>query len=128
MTEGLDRTDPSHDGDGMSAAPASGATASVPLCFIVDGAPSIRHFLSLVLHGVGLETEEFADDASFRQALHRSAPDLVFFDVGLESAAAIEAMLDLGKRGYPGFVQLVSDRGAAVLEHVKSIGEQRGLR
>jgi EAL domain-containing protein (putative c-di-GMP-specific phosphodiesterase class I) len=101
----------------------------VPTCFIVDDEPSIRHFLSLILHGVGLETEEFADGASFRQAMGGpAAPQLVFLDVGLESAAAIETVTDLGKRGYVGFVQLVSGRGSAVLEHVKSIGQQHGLQ
>ena len=34
----------------------------------------------------------------------------------------------LGKRGYFGFVQLMSNRGSAVLEHVKSIGEQHKLQ
>ena len=100
----------------------------MPVCFVVDEEPSIRSFLSLVLHGVGIDTEEFADGASFRQALERRAPDLVFLDVGLESAEAIEAVVDLGKRGYFGFVQLMSNRGSAVLEHVKSVGEQHKLQ
>ena len=105
-----------------------GGAASVPVCFVVDDQPSIRHFLSLVLHGVGIETEEFADHTSFRQAMDRRAPALVFLDVGLQSADAIETVADLGKRGYRGFVQLMSTRGSAVLEHVKSIGDQCGLQ
>src|SRR5689334_22547220 len=31
----------------------------VPLCFVVEGQPSIRHFLSLMLQGSGVDTEEF---------------------------------------------------------------------
>jgi len=34
----------------------------------------------------------------------------------------------LGKRGYFGFVQLMSSRGLAVLEHVKNIGEEHKLQ
>ena len=36
-------------------------------------------------------------------------------------------MVALGKHGYRGAVQLMSNRGAAVLEHVKSIGVQHKL-
>lgn len=128
MTEGLDRRHQPHGGSTTTDAPGTKAgAAAVPMCYVVDDQPSIRHFLSLVLHGVGVETAEFADSASFRQALDRRAPDLVFLDVGLESAEAIETVTDLGKRGYVGFVQLMSNRGAAVLEHVRGIGEQQGL-
>jgi EAL domain-containing protein (putative c-di-GMP-specific phosphodiesterase class I) len=128
MTEGVDRGHQSDAGNATTAASqARVGTASVPVCFVVDGTPNIRNFLSLVLHGVGIETEEFADGASLRQALDRRAPDLVFLDVGLESAEAIETVTNLGKRGYVGFVQLMSNRGSAVLEHVKSVGEQQGL-
>ena len=39
------------------------APAGVPICYVVDEEPSIRHFLSLVLHGAGVDTIEFADGA-----------------------------------------------------------------
>jgi EAL domain-containing protein (putative c-di-GMP-specific phosphodiesterase class I)/FixJ family two-component response regulator len=114
---------------GDAASDESGSqSAVVPLCFVVDEEPSIRHFLSLILHGSGIDTEEFADGASFRKAMERSNPDLVFLNVGLESSEAIESVVALGKRGYFGFVQLMSSRGSAVLEHVKSVGEQHRLQ
>lgn len=125
MTEGLGVP---QSPNGEAATDASGKdSASVPVCFIVDEEPSIRHFLSLILHGAGLDTEEFTDGESFRQALQRPS-ELVFLDVGLEAADAIESVVALGKRGYFGFVQLMSSRGAAVLEHVKSIGEEHRLQ
>jgi EAL domain-containing protein (putative c-di-GMP-specific phosphodiesterase class I)/CheY-like chemotaxis protein len=99
-----------------------------PLCFVADVDGSIRHFLSLVLHGSGIDTEEFADGATFRAALARRAPDLVFLNISLESTEAIECVVALGRHGYPGYVQLMSGRGSAVLEHVKSIGEQHRLK
>ncbi len=104
------------------------AAARVPLAFIVDGDASIRSFLSLVLHGVGVDTEEFADGQTFRLALVRRAPDLVFLNVALESAEAIECVMALGTRSYAGYVQLMSNRGLAVLQHVKSIGMQQRLQ
>ena len=55
-------------------------------------------------------------------------PELVFLNVGLESVDAIESVIALGKLGYFGFVQLMSNRGSAVLEHVKSVGNQHGLQ
>jgi EAL domain-containing protein (putative c-di-GMP-specific phosphodiesterase class I) len=118
-----------------TAAPVAGArpdtgvgSARVPICHVVDDDGSIRHFVSLILHGAGVDTEEFADGKTFCRALSKRLPDLVFLNVGLESAEAIEAIIHLGKRGYFGFVQLMSSRGSAVLEHVKSVGQQQHLQ
>jgi EAL domain-containing protein (putative c-di-GMP-specific phosphodiesterase class I) len=111
-----------------AAGDADGVPGRVPLCYVIDDEPSIRHFLSLILHGGGIDTEEFGDGVSFRQAMTKGQPDLVFLNVGLESVDAIESVIALGKRGYFGFVQLMSNRGSAVLEHVKSVGEQHRLQ
>ncbi len=131
MSEGTNSGPPS-GGASVNGAPdtggASSTTAPVPVSFVVDEDSSIRHFLSLILHGAGVDTVEFADGKSFAQALAKRLPDLVFLNVGLESGEAIEAIVTLGKRGYFGFVQLISNRGSAVLEHVKSVGEQHKLQ
>jgi EAL domain-containing protein (putative c-di-GMP-specific phosphodiesterase class I) len=103
------------------------APGSAPLCYVADEEPSIRHFLSLVLHGAGIDTMEFADGAALRKAIEKRVPALVFHNISLESADAIESVVTLGKHGYRGPVQLMSNRGAAVLEHVKGIGEQHKL-
>jgi len=103
------------------------APGPTPLCYVVDEEASIRHFLSLVLHGSGIDTVEFSDGAAFRAAIQKSAPVLIFLNVSLDSADAIESVLALGKCGYRGAVQLMSNRGAAVLEHVKSVGVQHKL-
>lgn len=99
----------------------------VPLCFVVDEEPSIRHFLSLVLHGSGTDTMEFADGAAMREAIGKCKPDLVFHNVSLDSADSIQSMIALGKGGYGGSVQLMSARGGAVLEHVKGVGVKHKL-
>src|SRR5215813_975934 len=104
------------------------APGGAPLCYVVDEESSIRHFLSLVLHGSGVDTVEFPDGASMRKAFEARAPALVFINISLESADAIETVVALGKGRYRGPVQLMSARGAAVLEHVKGIGTQHKLQ
>jgi EAL domain-containing protein (putative c-di-GMP-specific phosphodiesterase class I) len=93
----------------------------------VDEEPSIRHFLSLILHGAGVDTVEFPDGSSMRKAVEARPPALVFHNISLESNDAIESMVALRKLKYRGAVQLMSARGAAVLEHVKGIGAQHKL-
>jgi EAL domain-containing protein (putative c-di-GMP-specific phosphodiesterase class I)/CheY-like chemotaxis protein len=114
----------------MTGAPGHALSASgeTPVCFVADDDASIRHFLSLILHGAGIDTEEFADGPSFRAAVADRPADLVFLNIALESADAIESVVALGKQGFFGFVQLMSNRGSAVLEHVKSIGEQHRMQ
>jgi EAL domain-containing protein (putative c-di-GMP-specific phosphodiesterase class I)/CheY-like chemotaxis protein len=109
-------------------AEAASAAALAPLCFVVDTDASIRHFLSLILHGAGIDTEEFPDGQAVRTVLARRAPKLVFLNIALDSADAIECVIGLGRANYTGAVQLMSSRGSAVLAHVKSIGEQHHLR
>ena len=104
------------------------APDSAPLCYVVDEESSIRHFLSLVLHGSGVDTVEFPDGTAMRKAAETRPPALIFHNISLESADAIESVLALGKLRYRGPVQLMSARGAAVLEHVKAIGTQHKLQ
>jgi EAL domain-containing protein (putative c-di-GMP-specific phosphodiesterase class I) len=107
---------------------AEGGEARTPLCYVIDGDGSIRHFLSLILHGAGIDTEEFADGQGLRQAIARRPPDLICLDIPLESAEAIACVVALGAATYRGPVQLISNRGSAVLAHVKSIGDQQRLQ
>lgn len=126
MTEVLERPAPGEAPVATAADSAPGANRT-PLCFVLEEEPSIRHFLSLILHGSGVDTEEFADGAALRQAIAKGKPDLIFINIPLDSGDAIESVVSLGKQGYFGFVQLMSNRGSAVLEHVKSIGEQHKM-
>jgi EAL domain-containing protein (putative c-di-GMP-specific phosphodiesterase class I)/CheY-like chemotaxis protein len=116
---------------GTSAAPptanAARAGARMPLCFIVDSDASTRHFLSLIMHGAGIDTEEFADGRPLADAMARRTPDAVFLNVALDLGDAIGSVEALGQRGYSGYLQLMSSRGAAVLAHVKGFGDQHRL-
>ena len=128
MTEALERTTAAPDAAAASADPATAVDPGrVPLCFVVDEDSSLRHFLSLVLHGAGIDTIEFPDGGAMRKATEQHAPDLIFHNISLESADAIESVVALGKSGLNGAVQLMSNRGAAVLDHVKNIGLQHKL-
>jgi EAL domain-containing protein (putative c-di-GMP-specific phosphodiesterase class I) len=112
--------------DAITAPPIAPANAA-PLCYVVDEEASIRHFLSLVLHGSGVDTMEFADGAAMRRALENRVPDLVFHNIPLDAADAVESMVALGRTALSCSVQLMSNRGAAVLEHVKNIGTQQQI-
>ena len=68
MTDSLDRGQQPPSGGERADAAGTGA-ASAPLCFVVDEEPSIRSFLSLILHGCGIDTQEFANGASFQRTL-----------------------------------------------------------
>jgi EAL domain-containing protein (putative c-di-GMP-specific phosphodiesterase class I) len=99
----------------------------MPVCYIFDEDAQICHFLSLTLFGRGIRTEEYSDGSSFLQAVDRRSPDLVFLNVGPDSRETIELMQALAQQGYFGFIQLMSARGSAVLDHVKKIAEQQKL-
>ncbi|MGE3150682.1 MAG: EAL domain-containing protein [Pseudorhodoplanes sp.] len=109
-----------------SAEPAP-AHDGAPLCFVVDEESSIRRFLSLIMHGSGIDSVEFPDGRSLRNALNGRHPVLICFNVSLDASDAIESIATLGKLGYKGAIQLMSSRGSAVLENIKSIGEQHSL-
>ncbi len=104
------------------------ARTGAPLCWVVDEDASLRHFLSLVLHGAGIDTVEFADGEEVRGEIGKQQPDLVFLNISLESSDAIESVIALGKAEFRGAIQLMSNRGAAVLDHVKTIGAQQKLK
>jgi EAL domain-containing protein (putative c-di-GMP-specific phosphodiesterase class I) len=118
---------PAATAKGPAPPPDASRGARTPLCFIIDSDASIRHFLSLIMHGAGVDTLELADGEALVAALTKRTPDAVFLDIALESAEAIGCVVMLGQRGYSGYVQLMSNRGAAVLAHVKSIGDQHRL-
>ena len=117
----------SHRGDDTTLASPPLSPGRAPLCFVVDDEPSIRHFLSLILHGAGVDTVDFVDGASMRSAMAQRTPDLIFLNIALDSRDAIETVVALGHHSYGGAVQLMSTRGGAVLEHVRKIGVEHNL-
>jgi EAL domain-containing protein (putative c-di-GMP-specific phosphodiesterase class I) len=111
--------------------PWSRAIASAqptPLCFIADDELGVRHFLTTLIESHDVATHSFSDANSLLAAFIRQRPDLIFLDVSLERSDAIEVIRGLADGGYKGAVQLVSGRGAEILNNVKRIGERRSLR
>jgi len=100
-----------------------------PLCFVIDGESTLRHFVSLILQGSGVDTMEFADGAALRKPAHvERPPDMIFLDVSLDIEDAMQSIEWLAGISYAGAVQLMSNRGSAVLESVKTKGEQHKLK
>ena len=56
------------------------APGGAALCHVVDEDASIRQFLSLVLHGSGIDTVEFSDGAALRHSVDTRLPDLIFHE------------------------------------------------
>ncbi|HTS42027.1 MAG TPA: EAL domain-containing response regulator [Xanthobacteraceae bacterium] len=104
------------------------AAPRAPLCFIFDADQRIRHFLSLILHGAGVDADEFHDFTDFRKKRPPRPADLIFLNIGPNSNDAVAVLEALGKARYSGVVQLMSAEGLVTLEHVKRIGEGHGLR
>jgi len=111
-----------------ATAPERTHRARTHLCFIIDSDASIRQFLSLILQGSGIDTEEFADGRTLREALQRRSPDMIFLDVGADTSHAATCIAALGAESFRGQVQLTSNRGLAALSRIKTIGEQQRLR
>ena len=99
-----------------------------PLCHVVDEDSSIRHFISLIMQGSGIDTQEFADGASFRKAIGSQKPDIVFINVPNDSDDAQKSMTVLSDSGYMGSVQLISTLPPQMIEAAKNAGLQLKLR
>jgi EAL domain-containing protein (putative c-di-GMP-specific phosphodiesterase class I)/CheY-like chemotaxis protein len=110
------------------AAGESRPVVQIPVCFVVDPDSSIRHFISLIMQGSGVDTQEFADGASFRKALGSQTPDVVFIDVPSNAEDAQKSMVALSERGCMGAVQLISTLPPQMIEGAKVTGLQQKLR
>jgi EAL domain-containing protein (putative c-di-GMP-specific phosphodiesterase class I) len=102
--------------------------ARTPLCLICDEGSSIRHFLSLIMQGAGIDAEEFANGASMRLALAGKPADLIFIDVPLDVADPVQTISALSQMGFKGAVQLIGNRGTAAMEQVRQVGERGNVR
>lgn len=96
-------------------------------CFVIDDDPGICKALCFTLRKLGLGTTEIATPAALREAIQARWPALVFLDLGLGQAGALDVLPILAAEGYRGPVQLMSGRSQAVLDEVVAAGEQQGL-
>ncbi len=112
----------------MDNANTSGAKSVTPLCLVIDEEPRIRHFLSLILQGAGVDAVEFAVGKMLRIDGQARPVDIIFLNIGLNTSEATATPNALGRSNYSGAVQLMSTHGLVVLENLKRIGEQHKLR
>ncbi|HEX2553103.1 MAG TPA: EAL domain-containing response regulator [Microvirga sp.] len=96
--------------------------------FILDDEAAIRQLIRAAVPQERFEVSEFADVGSAASALQDKSPDLIFLDLELGSGDAIEAFRAFADQGFRGTVQLMSGRGEAVLNTVKSVGDRYGFR
>jgi len=108
-------------------APQPIRNSATPLCVIVDADKSFRQFISLILHGLGIETVEATDGKALLAIRLARPPNAIFFDVSLESEDVIKSLIRLNQREFSGAVQLMSSRGAAVLNHIRKVGLEHKL-
>jgi EAL domain-containing protein (putative c-di-GMP-specific phosphodiesterase class I) len=113
---------------GPGTARVSVTKPATPLCFIVDEDPRIRHFLSLILQGAGVDAVEYPDCTSFRDERLGRPGHMIFLNIGLDTNEANKTLVTLGKARFAGAVQLMSNQGIVVLENLKKIGEQCNLK
>jgi EAL domain-containing protein (putative c-di-GMP-specific phosphodiesterase class I) len=106
----------------------SAAKSATPLCFIIDEDSRIRHFLSLILQGAGVDAVEYPDCLSFRVERLGRPGNMVFLNIGADTKEANKTLVSLGQARFAGAVQLMSSHGLVVLENLKKIGEQSNLR
>lgn len=116
-----------------SPAPVSQTSESVvdvrtALCLICDEESSIRHFLSLIMQGSGVDAKDFSSGAALRSAIGEKTVDLVFIDVPMNASDPVETINTLAQHGFTGAVQLISSRGTAAMEQVRQVGERAGIR
>lgn len=95
--------------------------------FVIDDEVGICKFVSLTLHALGLSAASFHTAGDAVTALERDQPDIVFLDVALGEADAIDVIRSLGERGYAGVVQLMSGHRSSLLDDVHRIGVLHGL-
>jgi len=103
------------------------AKSAAHLCFVIDDDPKLRHFLSLILQGAGIDAVEFTSGSAFRRARPPTPADLIFLNIGADTNDAIQTLEALSKSRYAGAVQLMSAHGLVVLENLKQIGTRHQL-
>jgi EAL domain-containing protein (putative c-di-GMP-specific phosphodiesterase class I) len=95
---------------------------------VIDDDPRICAWISRVLQKFGATSLALSNAGSLAGALAATHPAIVFLDVGLERSDAIDGIRVLGERGFQGRVQLISGKDPALLNDIRTIGEQHGLK
>jgi EAL domain-containing protein (putative c-di-GMP-specific phosphodiesterase class I)/CheY-like chemotaxis protein len=99
-----------------------------PDAFVIDDEAGVCKFISLALEDLGLAAESFQSAEAAAAALDRGGwPEIVFLDVALGQADAIDVIRSLSAKGYDGVVQLMSGHRSGLLDDVHRVGVSHGL-
>ncbi|WP_052715909.1 response regulator transcription factor [Devosia chinhatensis] len=95
-------------------------------CYVLDDDPAVNEVICGILGRNGVDFESFLSLDALLRAMASTHPDLIFLDVRLKDADAVEAVRQLHAIGYRGKIQVVSGLGAAQLSEIYRLLERYG--
>jgi EAL domain-containing protein (putative c-di-GMP-specific phosphodiesterase class I) len=98
-----------------------------PRAFVIDDEEGICKFIAAGAISLGYEADYFTSAPPALAALKHCSPDIIFLDIAIGGADAIEVLRQLAQEGYAGVVQLMSGSNIALLEDVRRVGERHKL-
>jgi DNA-binding NtrC family response regulator len=94
---------------------------------VVDDDDRICQFVATTLAQLGVESATYLGGRQAVDSLDQRRPDIIFLDLALERADAIDVIKWLSEKHYTGIVQLMSGGRLPLLEAVQRIGARHGL-
>lgn len=79
--------------------------------FLVDDDAAVRDSLAVLLSFEGFLTREFADGASFLQAVRQDKADCVILDVNMPGKSGIEILCEIDAHHFPAPIFIISGQG-----------------
>jgi len=98
-----------------------------PFALVVDDDDRICRFVATTLAQLGVECATYLGGKQAVDSLDQRRPDIIFLDLALERADAIDVIKWLSAKHYTGIVQLMSGGRLPLLEAVQRIGARHGL-
>ena len=92
-----------------------------------SGSRSARRIAGIMTRS-GVENLIIPDSHALADAMSMRSPDMVVVDVPADGTDAIDTILMLGERNFPGAVQLTSEPGAAGIQTVRHLGKRHTLQ
>jgi len=95
---------------------------------VLDDEVQIGTFVCTALSALGLMVRHYTDPLQFLLEIQRAAPDILFLDLALGQADAVDVIRKLEFLKFAGRVYLISGRDQATLREFERIGRVHGLR
>jgi CheY-like chemotaxis protein len=98
-----------------------------PFALVVDDDDRTCRFVATTLAQLGVECATYLGGRQAVDSLDQRRPDIIFLDLALERADAIDVIKWLSEKHFTGIVQLMSGGRLPLLEAVQRIGARHGL-